>query len=489
MTERWADLVAILTREAEIGAGSPDEILEFEVPARRRSIRPASTTSRRRSRRTREVLAARARSTCRRARPSRGSSPPASTRSRSARSSSRSTSRRVSGRSSPPCSRPSSLTSPSREARLAMYYRHRGAPGGAPRLAGRRPRNVFLRAHQGVPGRREDARGGRAARRLRRRRLGDARQRVRRRARHPPATRPSRPSIGKRLARVFEDGARRRRRRPRRRTGTCSASSRSRPRRSPTSIASTRSSSSTRSSPSMLEQRVRAPTEDRSSSSSSTAASGRSYEERLGQLDDAIRAFRRIFDELETTNEQRHQRPRAHLHGQGGLDPAQGRAASASSRTRSGDTPEADIRAKMAHLLADRLERHPGLASRRGSASSSCAARIRRRSGALANLYERVGQWAELCDVLERHYDIAPDDRVARRHPPPPRQAVPRAARPRRLGARRLQPRPRHRLREPRGALRDRGDLAAAATSPNELVSSLHQTRRSGLRRCCRPRT
>ena len=30
--------------------------------------------------------------------------------------------------------------------------------------------------------------------------------------------------------------------------------------------------------------------------------------------------------------------------------------------------------------------------------------------GALADLYERMGQWAELCDVLERHYDIAPDD-------------------------------------------------------------------------------
>jgi tetratricopeptide (TPR) repeat protein len=30
--------------------------------------------------------------------------------------------------------------------------------------------------------------------------------------------------------------------------------------------------------------------------------------------------------------------------------------------------------------------------------------------GALANLYERLEQWSELCDVLERHYDIAADD-------------------------------------------------------------------------------
>jgi tetratricopeptide (TPR) repeat protein len=30
--------------------------------------------------------------------------------------------------------------------------------------------------------------------------------------------------------------------------------------------------------------------------------------------------------------------------------------------------------------------------------------------GALADLYERVQQWAELCDVLERHYDIASED-------------------------------------------------------------------------------
>src|SRR6185312_1449397 len=30
--------------------------------------------------------------------------------------------------------------------------------------------------------------------------------------------------------------------------------------------------------------------------------------------------------------------------------------------------------------------------------------------GALADLYERQQQWAELCDVLERHFDIASED-------------------------------------------------------------------------------
>ena len=56
----------------------------------------------------------------------------------------------------------------------------------------------------------------------------------------------------------------------------------------------------------------------------------------------------------------------------------------------SGDVAEAEIRAKIAHLAADRLGRLRSARSRRGSASSICAARIPRRSRALANLYERA---------------------------------------------------------------------------------------------------
>ena len=63
----------------------------------------------------------------------------------------------------------------------------------------------------------------------------------------------------------------------------------------------------------------------------------------------------------------------------------------------------------MAHLHADRLNDIPAAVETwkrvlelRGEDQEALAA--------LANLYERVGQWAELCDVLERHYDIAPDD-------------------------------------------------------------------------------
>ena len=50
----------------------------------------------------------------------------------------------------------------------------------------------------------------------------------------------------------------------------------------------------------------------------------------------------------------------------------------------SGDVAEAEIRAKIAHLAADRLDAAASARSRRGSASSICAARIPRRSRALA---------------------------------------------------------------------------------------------------------
>src|SRR6185437_888308 len=75
----------------------------------------------------------------------------------------------------------------------------------------------------------------------------------------------------------------------------------------------------------------------------------------------------------------------------------------------SGDSAEADIRAKMAYLYADRLNDIPNaletwkrVLELRGEDQEALAA--------LANLYERMGQWAELCEILERHYDIAPDD-------------------------------------------------------------------------------
>src|SRR5690606_23651072 len=74
-----------------------------------------------------------------------------------------------------------------------------------------------------------------------------------------------------------------------------------------------------------------------------------------------------------------------------------------------GDVEEAEIRAKMAHLAAERLGNVEGaiegwkrVLELRGEDPEALKA--------LAHLYEGLGRWAELTDVLERHYDIADSD-------------------------------------------------------------------------------
>ena len=202
-TERWAELAAILGREAEIGAVARRDA-RAQVPPRSGRSSSASSNLDAAIAAYRDVIsaapeheatlealeglfAARHRSS-----------------SRSARSSSRSIARWASGRSSPAFTRRSSRTPDgSQEERLAAYYRH----GGALRREASRPgadaRGVHPRA-QGVPARREVGRGGAASRRLDRRRLGDARERVRRHPR-PAPDRTVQRTIGRRLAQTFED--------------------------------------------------------------------------------------------------------------------------------------------------------------------------------------------------------------------------------------------------------------------------------------------
>ncbi len=135
---------------------------------------------------------------------------------------------------------------------------------------------------------------------------------------------------------------------------------------------------------------------------------GQVYEEQLGQIDDAIRAYRKIFDELEPANEDaifalgriyEQKEGWEELNGvyQRELDNAVG------------DVQEAEIRAKMAHLAAERLgqveqavEGWKRVLDLRGEDPEAL--------WALADLYQRQGQWAELTDVLERHFDIADSD-------------------------------------------------------------------------------
>ncbi len=126
------------------------------------------------------------------------------------------------------------------------------------------------------------------------------------------------------------------------------------------------------------------------------------------RLEDAIRAYRVVFDKLQPENEDAiralariyellEQWPNLNGVYQRELDNA------------AGDVAEADIRAKMAHLAADHLGNVDGavegwkrVLDLRGEDPEALRA--------LAHLYERQGRWSELTDVLERHYDIADTD-------------------------------------------------------------------------------
>jgi tetratricopeptide (TPR) repeat protein len=157
----------------------------------------------------------------------------------------------------------------------------------------------------------------------------------------------------------------------------------------------------------VLEQRVKATTEPHDLVEL-YARLGETYEEKLGQVDDAVRAYRQIFDGLDKSHE--------------GAISALGRIYLQKEAYReldtvyerelenaTGDVQEAEIRAKIAHLASDKLgdssraiETWKRVLDLRGEDPEAL--------GALAALYEAAGQWGELCDVLEREYDIADSD-------------------------------------------------------------------------------
>jgi tetratricopeptide (TPR) repeat protein len=162
----------------------------------------------------------------------------------------------------------------------------------------------------------------------------------------------------------------------------------------------------------VLEQRV-AVADDNVEKVELSTRLGQVYEEQLGQIPDAIRAYRLIFDQLEPANETAiaslariYERTEAF----GELQIVYERELSNAA----GDVQEAEIRAKMAHLAAERLGNVEGaidgwkrVLDLRGEDPEALHA--------LAGLYEQQSRWAELTDVLERHFDIAEsdEDRVA----------------------------------------------------------------------------
>ena len=157
----------------------------------------------------------------------------------------------------------------------------------------------------------------------------------------------------------------------------------------------------------VLEQRVK-PSDDPVDMVDLHSRLGAVYEERLQQYDDSIRVYRRIFDELDPTHEEAIsalERLYEYKEAWTDLNVVYERQLDNAM----GDFEEAEIRAKMARLASDRL----------GDVDSSIDTWKRvldlrgedvEALGALANLYEGREQWAELCDVLERQFDIAESD-------------------------------------------------------------------------------
>ena len=157
----------------------------------------------------------------------------------------------------------------------------------------------------------------------------------------------------------------------------------------------------------VLEQRAEAA-EDARDKVELNSRLGQVYEEQLGQVTDAIRAFRRIFDQLEPANEDAiaalgriYEQTEQWVE----LDGVYRRELDNSA----GDVQEAEIRAKMAALASARLgkveeaiEGWKRVLDLRGEDPEAL--------WALAGLYEQQGKWAELTDMLERHFDIAESD-------------------------------------------------------------------------------
>ncbi|HEY3235768.1 MAG TPA: tetratricopeptide repeat protein, partial [Polyangiaceae bacterium] len=135
---------------------------------------------------------------------------------------------------------------------------------------------------------------------------------------------------------------------------------------------------------------------------------GEVYEERLQKVQDAIRAYRKIFDELDRINEHAIA-ALGRIYEQTGQWQELNFVYQRELENAVGDVQEAEIRAKVAHLAAERLSDVQGavdgwkrVLDLRGEDPEAL--------WALAGLYEKQGQWAELTDVLERHFDIADSD-------------------------------------------------------------------------------
>ncbi len=161
----------------------------------------------------------------------------------------------------------------------------------------------------------------------------------------------------------------------------------------------------------ILEQRVKA-TQDAVELVELYARLGETYETHLNDVESAVRAFRRIFDDLDKT----HEAPIASLARIYETKQAWAELNTVYEReleNAAGDVAEAEIRAKIAHLASDRLGQ-PERAIETWKAVLDLRGEDPEALHALADLYEKEQSWAKLVDILEREFDIAgaDDDRV-----------------------------------------------------------------------------
>ncbi len=135
---------------------------------------------------------------------------------------------------------------------------------------------------------------------------------------------------------------------------------------------------------------------------------GELYETRLGDLGNALRAYRRIFDDLDKTHDGAIA-ALARIYEQQGAWQELETVYQRELETASGDSAEAEIRAKIAHLTADKLGR-PEKAIETWRVVLDLRGEDPEALHALADLYDASGDWARLVDVLEREFDIASSD-------------------------------------------------------------------------------
>ncbi len=140
----------------------------------------------------------------------------------------------------------------------------------------------------------------------------------------------------------------------------------------------------------------------------------------------------------------------------------------------SGDSAEAEIRAKIAHLAAEKLGQ-PDKAIETWKVVLDLRGEDPEALHALADLYEGAAEWAKLVDILEREFDIASSDEDRVEHPHPSRAHDEREARSRRLPRSTTGTASSTSTTRTSSALRAIAGIRRRQGDPNELVAALHQ--------------